>query len=403
LGVLALGFSWILLFHAAGVAPLGTSFAALAWVHVVALGWITLVALSVLLHVIPAFLDVPWRSAGIARGATLVFAAGAAALVAGFLSTNFAVLQSGASIALVSIVIYAAAACRPFLDAIREGGTARAVARAFATTLILLVITAVLGALAVWMLSGMLPWSLLDVLPRSHALLGIVGWLSLLVIGVSARTMGPITGQRSKRVWAHIVSSSALLAGAVVAAIAILIKHYPATLVGVALILLGIIVYAFDLFTVLWRASMVHRPPQVLMGCAALSAVVAALLLAGTLLGQPWGFAAVYLALLGWIGSAVLAHLHHIGVRVLLTTVRGEHDETPPHLVLRAPLTWTTTVAYELAVILGALGLIPSQSAPLRWAAVCGFVSFVTLAWNLGAAYRKARRMPALPQPIAIW
>ncbi|MBV8068200.1 MAG: hypothetical protein JO113_09490 [Candidatus Eremiobacteraeota bacterium] len=196
LGMAALGFSWIVLFGAArdGV-PVGLTLPALGWVHLVALGWITLVALSILLHVIPAFLGVEWRSRSLARAATLVFAAGAGTLVVGFSASNLATLQAGAWITLPALLIYTIAACEPLFEAIRRKGTARAVARAFGTTLVLLLITAALGFSFALALTGGAPATLLQQLPKAHALLGIVGWLSLLVAGVSARTMGPIAGE----------------------------------------------------------------------------------------------------------------------------------------------------------------------------------------------------------------
>ena len=93
-------------------------------------------------------------------------------------------------------------------------------------------------------------------------------------------------------------------------------------------------VYAGDLGLVLSHATVAHRPPQVLMACAILAAVTASLLALGTASGRPWASAATYVALLGWIGSAVVAHVHHIGIRVLLTNVRGEADETCPGAIL---------------------------------------------------------------------
>jgi hypothetical protein len=383
LGAAAFGLSWIVLFAAAGSVSAGVTFLALAWVHVVALGWITLIALAILLHVIPAFLDVEWRSGGVARIATLCFAAGAAALVGGFLGAGSAALQGGAVLAFASLAVYVAAACEPVAAAIRRKGTVRAVARAFATTLAFALVTAALGTLFAFALAGAAPASALAQLPKSHAILGIAGWLSLLVVGVSARTLGAIAGERSHRIWAHVLSSSALLAGAIVAAVALAFDAEAAVLAGFGLLLIGVAVYAYDVANVLRHATVPHRPPQVLMACALLGALAATLLAVGAALGQPWGLAAVYVALLGWIGSAVLAHVHHIGIRVLLTNLHGEDDETRPEAVLTEPLTWATAVLYELAVVGGAAGLMRA-SPPLVSAAACaGFAAFALLLVNV--------------------
>lgn len=391
LGAAAFGLSWIVLFAAAGAASTGVSFVALAWVHIVALGWIVLIALSILIHAIPAFLDVEWRLSGIARIATLFFAAGTAVLVGGFLGADTAALQAGAVLALAALAVYVAAACEPLGAAIARKGTARAVARAFGTTFAFALATAALGTLFAFALAGAASPSTLLELPKAHAVLGLAGWLSLLVVGVSARTLGPIAGERSRRIWAHVLSSSMLLAGAIFAAVALAFKLEAGILAGLALLLGGIGVYAYDLWSVLLRATVPHRPPQVLMACAGLGALAAAALAIGAALGRPWGLAAIYVALLGWIGSAVLAHVHHIGIRVLLTNVRGEDDETRPEAVLTAPLTWTTTALYELAVIGGAAGLLTTSSALVQTAACGGFASFTSLIVNVARAASRSR------------
>jgi hypothetical protein len=166
------------------------------------------------------------------------------------------------------------------------------------------------------------------------------------------------------------------------------LRLHAVALAGLGLLLIGVAVYAYDIGKVLSRATVAHRPPQVLMACAVIGALAAALLAIGAALGLPWGLAAVYVALLGWIGSAVLAHVHHIGIRVLLTNLRGEDDETRPQAVLVAALTWTTAALYEAAVIAGAAGLLIASPALVRAAACAGFLSFVALAVNVGTASR---------------
>jgi hypothetical protein len=392
LGITSFGFSWIVLFIAAGTNSAGPSFPALAWIHLVALGWITLIALSVLIHAIPTFLDVRWRLDGVARTATLLFAVGAFVLVGGFLSSNLIALQVGAWLALIGIVVYVIAAGEPLSKAIWLKGTSRAIARAFAATLAFLLVTASLGVLFASALGSLTTTTMLFELPKSHALLGIAGWLSLLVIGVSARTMGPIAGARSSRTWMHILSSTAVLVGAVAAAIGVARSLPPLTFAGCILLLCGAFIYIADITLVLLHATVEHRPPQLLMACAGLAAVASSLLALGAAIGRPWGAASIYVALLGWIGGAVLAHVHHIGVRVLLTEVRGEDDQTRPGAVLAAPLTWMTVAGYEAAVILGASGLLRAEFRLVQLAAIMGFVSFLVLLLNLTSAYRTARQ-----------
>jgi len=388
-GLVSFGLSWIVLFAIARSGLLGPSPLAFGWIHLVALGWISTVALAVLLHAVPGFLDVEWDGAGsaVARACTPVFAVGSLALAAGFICGAVWLLEAAGVVVFASLLIYVAAIARPLLAAMRGERVARAVARAFAGTFVLLVLTAALGVAFAFALGGRLPAGLLAGTPGAHALLGIGGWLTLLVTGVSARTMGPIAGTRSRFPLLHIGSSSALLAGTLAAAFGAAFPHPAIALAGAVLLVLGAILYAVDIFDVLARATVPHRPPQVLMACAAgWSVVAAALLLAGSL-GAPLAAAAVYLALMGWIGSAVVAHIHHIGVRVLITTVRGEEDETRPGSVLDGRLTWTASGLFQLAVLAGGVAVGWGSAALLELAAIAGFVAFAALLANLRRAW----------------
>ncbi len=395
-GVLSFGLSWIVLFALARDGATGGSLLSLAWVHLVALAWITTIALSILLHAIPGFLDVDWEDAGakIARACTPVFALCALALALGFFIGSIALLEISGTLVLASLMIYVVAIASPLLTAMRGARSVRPIARAFAGTLALLLLTAVLGTGFAYALGGHGPSSLLVGVPQSHALLGIGGWLTLLVFGVSARTLGPIAGARSRALALHIGSSSAVLVGTLVAACGAGARLPIVLAIGSALLVLGTLAYAADIFDVIRRATVPHRPPQILMLCAGTWAILAAAGLFATALGSDLATAAVYAALIGWIGSAVLAHLHHIGIRVLLTNVRGEDDETRPESVLDARLTWATLALYQVAALAGATALATRSSTLLEIAAIAGFCSFVLLIANASGAIGRARRLP---------
>jgi len=388
-GLTSFGLSWIVLFAIARSGMLAPSPLVLGWIHLVALGWISTVALAVLLHAIPGFLDVEWNGAGsaIARACTPVFAVASIALAAGFICGAIWLLEAAGTVLLASVLIYAAAIARPLLSAMRGERIARAVARAFAGTFALLILTAALGVAFAFALGGRLPAGLLAGMPKAHALLGIGGWLTLLVTGVSARTMGPIAGARSRFPLLHIGCSSALLAGTLAAALGAATGSPAIAVAGVGLLLLGALLYAADILDVLARATVPHRPPQILMACAVFWIAAAAALLLASSLGAPLAATAVYLALMGWIGSAVVAHIHHIGVRVLITTARGEEDETRPGSVLDGRLTWTATGLFELAVLAGGVAFAWGSAGVLELAAFAGFVAFAVLVANLRRAW----------------
>jgi hypothetical protein len=388
-GLASFGLSWIVLFAIARSGALGPSPLVLGWIHLVALGWISTVALAVLLHAVPGFLDVEWDGAGpaIARACTPVFAIASLALAAGFICGTVWLLEAAGTVLFASVLVYIAAIARPLISAMRGERVARAVARAFAGTFVLLILTATLGVAFAFALGGRLPAGLLAGTPGAHALLGIGGWLTLLVTGVSARTMGPIAGTRSRFPLLHIGCSCALLIGTLAAALGAALRHPAIEFAGAGLLVLGAVLYAADIFDVLARATVPHRPPQTLMGCAAVWSVVAAALLLASSVGAPLAAAAVYVALMGWIGSAVLAHIHHIGVRVLITTARGEEDETRPGSVLDGRLTWTATGLFQLAVLAGGIAVAWGSAGVLELAALAGFVAFAVLVANLRHAW----------------
>jgi hypothetical protein len=51
----------VLLWQLAARGVHGASTPAIAWVHLVALGWLSLIALSVMLFVVPQFVEIEWR------------------------------------------------------------------------------------------------------------------------------------------------------------------------------------------------------------------------------------------------------------------------------------------------------------------------------------------------------
>jgi len=384
------GLSWIALFALARTGQLGPSMPALAWVHLVALAWITTVALAVLLHAIPGFLDVEWTGwgAGAARACTIVFAFASPTLAVGFWCRAPWLLEAAGTVALGALAVYAVAIARPLASAMRGDRTARAVARAFAFVVVLLVVTASLGVAFAYALGGRLSPAVLSGAPQAHALLGIGGWLTLLVAGVSARTMGPIAGVRSRLPALHVGGSSSLLAGTLVAAYGAATVSTPTAFAGAVLLTIGALLFAIDVVDVLVRARVAHRPPQLLMACAAGWAVAAAGLSLTCALGAPLAEAAIYAALIGWVGSAVVAHLHHIGVRVVLTSLRGDDDETRPGNVLDARLSWSALGLYQLAALAGTIALALDSPVLLESAACAGGLAFLAMAANLAGVIR---------------
>lgn len=391
---LAHGFSWALLFWIGWTLQTSAPAAQLAWLHTVVLGWITMAAFAVLLHAIPAFTGARWRGEAIARASLVLFAVGVALLVAGFLG-NGPLLPAGGTVLLAAVGIYAVTALVTLAAAARaaEERVERAVARAFMAPILAVLLTALAGFGMAWMIGGFAVPSWIASLPLAHAVLGLLGWLTLLIFGVSARTLRPITGDGSRHRWMHIVVGSAVLIGVPVLAIGLGVQNAVTIDAGAAFAVLGCAAYVVDAGDILIRSSVPHRPPQVLAACAIAwlgAGVVCAL---GTLAGRPWGEAAVVMIAAGWAGQMVNAHLYHIGVRLISTIVRGDDDETRPIALLQPRLTWYSAIVFQAAVALLAAAAFTNADGLTARAGLFGMTAWIAMTVNVALAARRAARI----------
>ncbi len=159
--------------------------ATLALTHIFTLGYIAMGMLGALLQMLPVVMGASLprveRSAFLMH---LLLAAGALSLVAGFL-TDLRLLFAAALLLLVPVLMVFAVAV---VLAIWRAGTAGATARAVQIAAVALLVTLGLGA---WLVSGyafeglQVQRSLTDY----HAAWGIIGWILMLIIGVSAQVI----------------------------------------------------------------------------------------------------------------------------------------------------------------------------------------------------------------------
>lgn len=395
-GQLAHGASWLVLLWLALRGRVDEDLPALGWVHLVALGWLTTTALSVLVHVIPAFTDVVWRGERIARASLTVYAAGVLALVVAFCSNAPGWLPVGGTLVAVGLAGYAIPAAFTLAAALRLGTVEAAIARALYETLTFLLLAAGLGVAFTWALNGRLPAAFPLVAAPIHAQLGLIGWLTVLVMGVSARTVNPIAGDRSRHPWRHIVAVTAVVLGMIGLAAGSALHSPEALWTGAALVGVAVAVYVADLASVLLRATVRHRPPQAFLAAAALWLVAAFGLLIGGLRGLPWWPACVFVVLIGWVGQMVNGHLHHIGIRLIATAFRGDEDETRPDELLVPALSWSAFALFQAAVVLGAAGVLAAVPRALACGAVAGLTGWAAMLANALRAADRARRPPAL-------
>jgi hypothetical protein len=385
------GASWLLLAAVATGVGLGPSGPALAWIHLVALGWFSMAALGILVHVIPTFTDVAWSYESLARRALLAFGAGVVLFTVSwfFAPTGLAL---GAAVLIVALAAYFFAAGATLRKALRAPGTERAIAGALALTLLFFAITASLGALMALALAGALPGSLLARLPAVHADLGIFGWLSLLIFGVSLGTIRPIAGGRSRFRRLHVAAGALAVAGTIALAVGLAFGARSVEWLGSACLTLAVAGYIVDMSDALASASVPHRPPQAFVTAALVWLAVAACIGAGVLAGANWSGAFAFTLLIGWIGQMVNAHVFHIGVRLIATVYRGEEDETRPVALLDGRLSWAAFGGMQIAVASCASGFLLVAPTLVAAGACIGFVAWSAMAANLVVARSRALR-----------
>jgi hypothetical protein len=385
---LAYGFSWVLLLWAAWSQNVH-GYTGFAWIHAIALGWVTMAALAILIHALPNFIDVQWRGETAARWSLVAYGAGVALLLYGFLG-NAAALGPAGDLLLASLVVYLATAFWTLSQAFKGERVERAVARAFGGTFLFLLATAVIGYGLAGMLGGRgVLWA--SSLPSAHAALGTLGWLSLLIFGVSMRTLRPITGQATRFRWMHVVVGSFAFTGVPLLAAGLAARNVILAWIGGALFVISALGYAFDVFDILRRGSNPHRPPQVFVAFSILWFVVALAAGGGALAGKDWQAAYVFALLMGWIGQMVLAHFHHIGVRLIATIYRGEEDETRPQVLLEPRLSWFALGAFQIAIALILTGLLSHRLGLIARGSVFGITAWIATTANMLAAAARAK------------
>lgn len=396
-GQLCHGLSWVLaLWIAMRVGVRTLSLADVAWIHLVALGWITVTAFSVLLHAIPSFTDVTWRYETLARSA--LFASAPA--IAAFVMTLLWAPQATGIVATLlagALLTYLVTAWVTLRQAVRSTHRVeRAVARAFAGTLAIFAAVVILGVALSWMLSGIRLPTAIALLPPAHADLALFGWLTLLIYGVSARTLQPITGNRSSRPRLHVIVGTTTLLGAPTLAIGSAIGTSWVLWLGGGLIAAGAATYISDVCVLLMRATVPHRAPQAFVGAGIVWLAVAVVLGACVLAGIPCAEAFGFVMLAGWVAQFVNAHVFHIGVRLIATIYRGDDDETRPQHLLDAR--WALCVFAAMQIAVGAItaGLLLHDAGVTAFGAAAGLAGWIAMMGALVKARIQAMSWPEM-------
>jgi len=346
-------------------------------------------ALGILIHVVPGFTDVRWLRERTVRFTLLPFGAGIVCFVAGWFLSPLVVL-AGAVVMALAFLGYYIIAVFTLHHAAEAGKTEAAIGRALTINLSFLLVVVLIGVAMAGSLAGGRYPALLARLPAVHAELALYGWFTMLVYGVSARTMRPICGVLSRIRWMHVVVASSVLFGPILVAIGIAADVRSIAWLGAIVLGAGALCYSFDALDIVRRATVRHRPPQAFVVASVVWLIVATLLGLGLLLGEPWASAYVFVMLIGWIGQMVNAHFLHIGVRLIATVIRGDDDETRPAALLDARLSWLAFAAMQIAIAFCCYGFLLDAASAVGLGAAIGLLAWLALIANAIVATRRA-------------
>jgi hypothetical protein len=286
--------------------------------HLFTLVFASMAALGALYQLVPVVLRVPIAGERLARLGFWPYAAGALTLALGFWHYTVWALIAGGTLVLVGVAIALVVLARTLRSVPQLNLTGRYIAGAlvyFGLVVALGIIFVVNKRLAFWPVA---------VLPSiaGHALLGGVGWLTLLIVGVSYKLvpMFALTHNVDERLGRiNLVLFNLAIPSL---ALALLLDGPIWMRLPLALALAtGSGIYIYDMIRILRRRlrrklDITLRAFRVALGYLALSAMLGILLAAGVFDGRlPAGRGAMLYAwsgFAGWIGLTIVGMLHKI-------------------------------------------------------------------------------------------
>lgn len=285
----------------------------LALVHTVTLGWLTMTIMGASLQLTPVIVVAPLRATTLLRWQYPVFLCGVVCLIAGFWWWQTWLLAIGGTVIVLAVAHYVVV-----LGITLAHATTRPLTVSFlGASLIYLCLVVSLGLTAAWnFVTDFLGAGLEQVL-LVHITLGVVGWLSCMLVGVSY-TLGRLfllahthDDRWGKYVFLFLNSGIVLLASGV------LLGWTPLVWVGGILLISAAGVFTGDSWRLLKarqrkRLEVTQYHSLTAMGYFLLIMVVGiVMLLVGW--GTPAAWTALGLAaLVGWLGQSTIGYLYKI-------------------------------------------------------------------------------------------
>lgn len=369
--------------------------------HLVTLGWGTMVAFGSLNQLLPAAAGVrslPDRSV---RAQFALYLLGVLLLVGGFLSERSLPMIGGGTAIVASAAIFLVSAATVLRRRTRWLPVLSFVAAALVS----------LAAVLVWGLLFVLNWRFqlwrFLVTPEGlvvHLILGLVGWFTLLIAGVSyyllPRFSGAVVPVRPRVVlWGLAIGIGLVIAGT--------FTIPKVARAGWLLIAAAGLVYARDLA---WQLRAWHpRTKDLTRVHWQLLAVEAAILGLGVAAGalgvlagdvRRWAVAGVSLFLLGWVTPAITGQAYKVTPFLMwyyrfgkgmpaLEVPRLEAPYWPPYAPATLPLLGGGAMAISLGILLAA-PLISLAGGLAFFAGACAFSYVLGYSWVGGMQWRSA-------------
>ncbi|MCC6180096.1 MAG: hypothetical protein IT305_32680 [Chloroflexi bacterium] len=289
----------------------------LTFVHVNTLGLIAMVVFGASYQLLPIVLQTPLVGASLARLSWWLLAPGVVAFVAGLGHGVPGLLAAGGTLVFSAVVLYVVVVARTLAAVKSRESTWWHVAVATAA----LATGASLGLLlALSKHVGFLAGLTLPTL-AAHATLMLGGWVTVLLTGVAYRliSMFTLTEDQLREDW-NRAELALVAAGAWTLAAGLLLGlGTPVLLAGALLLLVGLGVFGLQVGRLygrrLRRQQDVHVPfllTSLSAGLIAVSLLVVGLA-SGRSAADPLWIVAGWLAIVGWIETAILGFLHKIG------------------------------------------------------------------------------------------
>lgn len=285
----------------------------LALVHLATLGWLTMTIMGASLQLAPVIVVSPLRATALLRWQYPVFLCGVACLIAGFWWWQLWLLITGGTLVVLAVTHYVIVLGATFIRAAKRPLTV-----VFLTaSLVYLCLVVSLGLTLAWNFVANFLDAPLEQILLIHVTLGVIGWLSCTLIGVSY-TLGRLfsLAHTHDDRWGKLVWL-VLNGGIVALALGELLNWTLLTWGGAALLILATGIFIADFWRMLRARQRKKLEVTQYHSIAALAYFLFVIVVGAVLLLIGWGTPPVFTALglaalVGWLGQSTIGYLYKI-------------------------------------------------------------------------------------------